>query len=339
MIPRIPRISRLIAPAAATALVIGLVGCAPGDEAAAPDETERLTVVVSTDVWASVVRAVAGDAVEVQAIIDDPSLDPHSYESTPADAAAVIGADLVVYNGGGYDGFIEQILEQAQDKPTVNAFAVAQEEPHGHGDDPHQEDPHQDEGDHAGEGATHTDDTDSHGHDHADNEHVWYDLPVVAHVAEHIAEELGELLPDQADRFTGGAAQFDADIDDLQERVSLIAEAHGGTQVAATEPVAFHLLEAAGLDDVTPHDFVDAVERDTDPPAAALAATRDLMTERRVAVLIYNSQTGTPVTEQVRAEAEAAGIPVVQMSETLPPDTDYIGWMSGQIDALSDALG
>ncbi|MGH3816114.1 MAG: metal ABC transporter solute-binding protein, Zn/Mn family, partial [Pseudonocardiaceae bacterium] len=63
-----------------------------------------------------------------------------------------------------------------------------------------------------------------------------------------------------------------------------------------------------------------------------------LFTQRQVQALIYNPQAETPVTSQIRAAADAARIPVVTMTETLPENTDYIGWMSGQIDTLSAAL-
>ena len=61
------------------------------------------TIVASTDVWGSVAKAVAGDRATVTSIINSASADPHSFEASPADAAAIIDASLVVYNGGGYD--------------------------------------------------------------------------------------------------------------------------------------------------------------------------------------------------------------------------------------------
>lgn len=302
---------------AALGVLLGVLSCGSPDQLATPDG--RLIVVASTDVWAGVVRAVAGDMVEVKTIIDDPSGDPHSYESTPADSAEVAGADLVVFNGGGYDEFIEQILAQAGDKPAVEAVAVAGEEPHA-------------------DEATGVEEPDGHGHEGGANEHVWYDLPVVAEVAEHVAEELGKLAPEQRPQFTAGAERFRSGIDDLRAKVSVIAGNHTGTAVAMTEPVAFYLIEAAGLIDATPPEFAEAVEEETDPPAAAVAATRELLTQRRVRLLIYNPQTETPVTSQVRSTAQAEGIPVVDLTETLPEGTDYLGWMSAQLDALSTAL-
>ena len=44
-----------------------------------------------------------------------------------------------------------------------------------------------------------------------------------------------------------------------------------------------------------------------------------LFSARKVRVLLYNDQTVSPITIRVRAAARAAGIPVVGVSETLPP--------------------
>jgi zinc/manganese transport system substrate-binding protein len=296
------RIPRLVGILAAALAVLGVAGCGGSDPAAQPPD-DRLTVVASTDVWASVVRAVAGDPVEIKTIIHDPAGDPHSYESTPTDAATMQHADLVVFNGGGYDEFMTQILARTPDKPAIEAYSLATSL------------------------ATGT------------NEHVWYDLSVVDKVADQVAAELGKLAPERAQQFIAGAKTFETGISDLRTKVSAIADAHAGTPVAMTEPVAYYLVEAARLTDLTPPEFIQAVEEETDPPAAAVAATKDLFTRRQVRVLIYNAQTETPVTSQVRADSQAAAIPVVPMTETLPEGTGYLRWMSGQIDALSAALG
>ncbi|HZA16985.1 MAG TPA: zinc ABC transporter substrate-binding protein [Pseudonocardiaceae bacterium] len=296
------RATQVISTVAATVL-LGVAGCGSADQQASGND--RLTVVASTDVWGSVARTVAGDAADVEPIIDDPSADPHSYESTPTDAAEVTNADLVVFNGGGYDEFMSQILHEAGNKPTVEAFALQQ--------------------------ATPADDSEP-------NEHVWYDLAVAQGVAQQIAEKLGQLAPAQAQQLAAQAQTFRTEIDGLAGRLSSIAASHGGQRVAMTEPLAQYLITAAGLVDATPPEFLEAVEEETDPPAAAFAATQELFTQRQVQVLIYNPQAETPVTSQIRAAAEAAGIPVVTMTETLPENTDYRGWMSAQIDALSTAL-
>ena len=287
----------------ALTVLLGIAGCGSADQQATGND--RLTVVASTDVWGSVARAVAGDAAEVKSIINDPSADPHAYESKPADAAEVTNADLVVFNGGGYDDFMPKILEAVGDKPTVEAFALETQQP--------------------ADGAL-------------PNEHVWYDLSVAQSVAQQVADKLGQLDPGQAQQYTARAQAFRTEIDGLESKLASIARAHRGQQVAMTEPVAQYLITAAGLTDATPAEFLEAVEEETDPPAAAVAATKELFAQRQVRALVYNPQAETPVTSQIRAAAESTRIPVVTMTETMPENTDYRGWMSGQIDALSAAL-
>ncbi len=291
-----------------TTTVLALAGCGSGDSGAGRGGGDAaLSVVASTDVWGSVVETVAGDTVEVTTLIDGPSADPHSYESTPTDAAAVTDADLVVFNGGGYDEFMVEILGTLDGKRTVRAVELTE----------------------GGEG---------HAHEGAANEHVWYELPAVQAVAAQVAEELGTLLPEQAKTFTANAAAFRAEIDTIAVQLAAIGQANPGGRVALTEPIASYLVEDAGLTDVTPAEFLEAVEEETDPPAAAVAATRQLMSGNQVSALIYNPQTETPVTEQVRSDAAAAGVPVVEMTETLPAGMEYVSWMAEQVEALSSAL-
>ncbi|MER5838377.1 zinc ABC transporter substrate-binding protein, partial [Streptomyces sp. NPDC002130] len=84
---------------------------------------EGITVVASTNVWGDVAQAVAGDKLTVTSIINEPSADPHSFEATPADAAKITDASLVVYNGGGYDQFITDVLDAGKgEQKTVNAY-------------------------------------------------------------------------------------------------------------------------------------------------------------------------------------------------------------------------
>src|ERR687896_2342606 len=108
--------------AVAALAVLTVAGCGSGTEtpaapAAPPAAQATVPVVASTNVYGSIVQAVGGDRVSVQSLIDDPAADPHSYESTPADAAAVAKARLVVGNGGGYDDFPPRIVESSGGTP------------------------------------------------------------------------------------------------------------------------------------------------------------------------------------------------------------------------------
>lgn len=333
---------------AAAALLGGAVLTACGSEDGSGEGATATgpTVVASTSVYADIAEQVAGDNATVEAVISDPAADPHSYEASPADAAAVSGADLVVYNGAGYDSFVDRALENAADVPVVRAVdeyervtgeSIAE---HSHGDD-HGADEHGHDEDHGAEDGHdgHGSDDDHAGHDHASdtNEHVWFSLPTAAAVAERVAEELAaideenaEEYRENADRFADSLAPLETELDAIHDR--------GHFPYAQTERVGAHLFDAAHMVDLTPRGFLASIEDDTDPSAADLSAMLDLMGEREVAFLAFNTQTETTVTARVRDAAESADVAVVDLTETLPEGTDYTTWMTGIVDSLSSAL-
>lgn len=274
--------------------------------------TAPLTVVASTNVWSSVAAAVGGKHVQVSSVVGDTG-DPHSYQVSAKDAATLRAAGLVIYNGGGYDDWVEQALGPEEQGPRrIKAVDLHPDtQPNG---------------------------VARRAHDTGENEHVWYDLPTVAQMAGEIASQLAQLRPAAKATFIANADTFDLRLDELEGRVSELSVARPGTAVAATEPLGHYLLKAAALQDRTPHDFVDAVEEETDPPAAAVAELQQMITDRQVAALVHNPQTETPVVADLVDRARRAGLPVIELTETLPAGQDYLTWMGSQIQALSTAL-
>jgi zinc/manganese transport system substrate-binding protein len=292
-----------------TLAVVSLAACGTTTPSS---DSGKIQVVASTNVWGSVIKAVGGDEVEVKALLDDPSADPHSYESKPADAALVKDAKLVVFNGGGYDDFFAKLITSDATK-KIEAFPLR---------DNHAE--------------PQTGAPDADGHDHSVNEHVWYDLHTVQAVAEAAANELGALAPEKKTTFEKNTADFTAKLEELEKKVAGIGQ---GKKVAATEPIAHYLLDETGAEDVTPEEFSKAIEEESDVPAAALASMNQLVEGKQVNVLVENTQTENQVTKGVVEKAKTAGVPVVAVTETLPDGvTGYLDWMSKQVDALTQAL-
>jgi len=327
----LPAAAVLLVLATATATACGTTPVAP---ATAPAESQAsgpaaVRVVASTDVYGSIVRAVGGDRVEVRSIIDSPDADPHEYEATPADAAAVTGAQILVLNGGGYDDFATRLAEVASPAPTiVNVVQLSGLEETGE----------------AGAGHAHDDGGAGHAHGAVNehgvvNEHVWYSLPTVKKLADRLAADLAAADPAGAATYTHNASAFTGRVDGLIGRLDAIKTAHGGDRVAVTEPVPGYLVQDAGLLDATPAEFSEAVEEGTDPPAAVLGEMLQLVGGRQVAAVLVNAQTANPATDEVGRVASAASIPLVTVTETLPEGTDdYVAWQDRQIGELAAAL-
>lgn len=263
-------------------------------------------VVAATNVWGDVVKQIGGDHVEVTSIITDPSADPHSFQSSPRNQLALSSAQLIVENGGGYDDFMQTMVSAAgTGAPVITAVDASGVTPQ----------------------------------DGELNEHVWYDLPGTIKVADKVAAELASIDPANAGTYQANSAAFDQAVNDLIAQAEAIKAAHDGAPVAITEPVPVYLLETAGLTNVTPAEFSEAIENETDVPATVMDQTLQLFRDKQVSVLVYNEQTTGPQTEQVLAAAKANGIPTVPVTETLPAGQDYLSWMKSNIQALSQALG
>jgi len=117
------------------------------------------------------------------------------------------------------------------------------------------------------------------------------------------------------------------------------AASYPNTPVAATEPVADYLLQAAGADNLTPFAFQADIMNGTDPSAQDVAIERSLFTQHQVKVLLYNQQVTDTLTESFITLAQQNGIPVVGVYETMPvPGFDYQSWMLTEVQDLTKAV-
>ncbi|GAA5124497.1 zinc ABC transporter substrate-binding protein [Alloalcanivorax gelatiniphagus] len=321
---------------------LALAGCGDGAGSGAEGDA-GLSIVASTNVYGDVAAAVAGDLASVTSVITSSSQDPHEYEASAQDRLTFDDADLVIENGGGYDSFVDTLLEGGSGDPVVlNAVDVSGLSPE-EGEEAHAEEEHAEEEGHSEEGHSeeegHEDGHEDHGHIEGFNEHVWYDFHAMEKVAEEISHELGELDPDNASTFEANYEDFVAQLETLEVSAEDVRAAAEGRHVMITEPVPVYLLAEVGLDNLTPAEFSEAVEEGADVPPRVLQETLDLFTDEDIAVLAYNSQAADATTEEVLATAEGAGVPVVEFSETLPEGMSYLEWQQANLDALAEALG
>ncbi|KTR11685.1 metal ABC transporter solute-binding protein, Zn/Mn family [Curtobacterium luteum] len=298
---------RLLAlPLIAGAAALALSGCATSSASSngSPDGTIR--VVASTNVYGSLVEAVGGDDVSVTSILDDPSQDPHSFESSAKTQLAVSKADLLIENGGGYDDFMTTLADASNTKAdTINVVKLS--------------------------GLDKGGDTEF-------NEHVFYDYPTMVKLVDDVATRLGDLDSSAASTFEANAKTLTGKLEQLESQTASLKTQYDGEKVAYTEPVPGYLFDAMGLDNVTPEKFSEAIEEGDDVPPAALNDTLELFSSKTVKLLAYNEQTSSPETEQVKKAADQAGVPVVGVTETLPKGDDYVSWQQANIDAVKAAL-
>ena len=284
--------------ALAIAALITLTGCAT----ATPEPTAtdgKLQIVASTNVWGDIASEVGGDLVEVTSIIDNASKDPHSYEATARDQLAIENADLIVANGGGYDDFIDTLANAADNKNVL----------------------------HATDNVTAV--------DPSLNEHVWFSIAGVAEVATAIGEELAKADAENAATYEQNAVAFGEKIAALTLEVQDLKTITDGYTYFSTEPLALWLLADLGFEDLTPADFSEAIENETDVSPLVMQESLDLITSGKVKYLVVNLQTENTQTQQIVDAAKTAEVRAVVMTEVLPDGKTYLEWMTANLKTIN----
>lgn len=304
---------RVLATGVAAALSFAAVACSSGDQQSAKDRpggecpTDPVSVVVSVDQWGGIVSQLGGQCAEVSTVVASSAVDPHDFEPAPKDAALFEGAQLIVVNGAHYDEWATKLAEgSAKDAPVIDAATVSGT-------------------------AVNADQA---------NPHVWYNPAAVTAVADAVTAELSALAPDAADYFAERHAEFGDALAPYHQIVGSLRATAAGKTYAATENVFDEMAAAVGLVNRTPAGYQAAAAHDSDPSPADLDAFLRLLGDRGVDVLIYNVQTEGSVPQQIRAAAERAGVPVVEVTESVPPGAaSFETWQVDQLSALAEALG
>lgn len=279
-------------------------GTTTGGSGAPVSSGPKLAVLGTENFYADLLSQIGGQRVAATSLLNDPNTDPHAFEASPKAAVAVADAMLVIVNGLGYDGFMQKLLG-ASTKPARVVISV--QELLGLKDDV--------------------------------NAHVWYDPATMPKVAEAAAAALTKLDPQNAAYFAERKSSYLASLRPIDEKIGQLKAKYAGAPVAFTEPVADYLTDAIGLTVLTPKGFQEAVEQGVEPSPADVAAARDLLTGKKVKVLLYNSQVTSPLTQGIQDLAKKNGVPVVGVAETIPPGfRTFQEWMLAQLKELEQAL-
>ncbi|MGC9602173.1 MAG: zinc ABC transporter substrate-binding protein [Minisyncoccia bacterium] len=262
-------------------------------------------VVAAENFWGSIVSQIGGAHVQVLSIVSDPNADPHEYESNASNARAVSNAAYVIENGVGYDSWMDKLLSAGGSNPNRKVLNVGQ----------------------------------LVGKQEGDNPHLWYNPVYVNQAAAQMEQDLITIDPSDKADFEKNYQTLQSNLAEYQNRIVSIKQQYAGTNVAATEDIFAYLAAAAGLNLISPPAFIEAVAEGNDPPAQSVVEFENQLKAKEPVVLVYNEQTVTPLTENVKALAAQENIPVIGVTETIqPPDATFEEWMNAELIDLQNAL-
>jgi zinc/manganese transport system substrate-binding protein len=262
----------------------------------------QIAVVAAENFYGDIARQIGGDRVSVVSIMNNPDQDPHLFETTPGVVRQIATAQIVILNGANYDSWMDKLLAAGsrRDRIVINAAKLT-------------------------------------GYKFGDNPHLWYDPTTMPAVAAAIADALAKADNTHATDYNARLKAMLASLSQITQRVAQLRAKHGGVPVTATEPVFGLMAGAIGLA-MRNERFQLAMMNDTEPSARDVAAFESGLKERKVRLLIYNSQVSEKLTERLRDIAKRSKVPVIGVTETMPPNVKFQDWVLGELDALDKAL-
>jgi zinc/manganese transport system substrate-binding protein len=297
---------RLALPALTAAmLLLALAGCGASSSSSSSSNA-TIAAVGAENEYANVISQIGGRYVKVTAIESNPNTDPHTFEASPSVAQAVSSAELIVQNGVGYDTYMEKI-EAAS--PSSSRRIIDVQKLLGLPES-------------------------------TPNPHLWYKPTTMPAVARALAGDLSALAPAHAAYFQANARAFDASLQPWLKALREFSRRYPGVTAATTEPVGDYMLEAAGVENLTPFGMQADIMNGIDPAPQDVTLQEALFSGHRVKVFVHNQQVTSSLTEAFVADAKRYGIPVVGVYETMPtPGYDYQSWMLAEVRALERAVG
>jgi zinc/manganese transport system substrate-binding protein len=142
-------------------------------------------------------------------------------------------------------------------------------------------------------------------------------------------ENLISIDPTNATYYEQNYASLQLSLSKYQNKTTEIKQQFRGTKVAATENIFAYPANATGLDFISPPAFTQAAAEGNDPPAESIVQFETQLKSGNVSLLVYNQQTVTPITNNMKKLATEKGIPLIGITETIqPPDASFQDWMN-----------
>lgn len=302
-------------PAFLAAVAVGVfAGCGAGPASG------KLRVVATTSIVADWVRQIGGEEVEVVELAG-PGTDPHAYQATPADAAAVETAALVVSVGAGYETWLPGLLEATHTKAAVLALAKGmpllelEEEETGH-----------------------------EGHEHGEEDpHFWHDPELAMQAVSEIANAFKKRLPEKSAVWDERSKAYQEILRQtsleirgmtsrvLQERRKLVTS-HDSFAYFARR-YGFSVLGSA----------LGTLSTEASRPSAAdLAALVATIKAAGVPAIFPESTLNSSLVQQVAREAGVQVAPPLQadaLNSSGEPGSTYVDMMKHNAEIICQALG
>ena len=234
-------------------MILGMTGCGKTTE---KEDNYRLKIVTSLFPYYDMARAVIGDVkgIDLKMTVT-PGQDSHSFEPTPSDVIQMENADVLIYNGGSLETWIDTLLDSLNNKNQIQMkmmdyvdvlneeivegmdtrFEEHDHDEHSHKEDNHNKEKHKEDShseekhkednhseDSSNDSEFHNEDSEE-GHEETD-EHIWTSPVNEIIMTEKICETLSKALPEEKENFQKNAESYISQLKELDNEFRTIVK-------------------------------------------------------------------------------------------------------------------
>ena len=282
---------------------IGIVSVACGTGSGDPG-TSVVTTLYPLEYFT---QRIGGDEVSVVNLLK-PGVEAHSFEPTPADIRKLDAADVIIYNGSGFEPWMDRALSTISSSGGPRLI-VETSYVWGQENGPGEIDPH-----------------------------VWLDPLKAMEQVKLIRDALSSANPDAAARHATNAQELLTELSSLHQTFIVGLEDCTHDQFVTSHAAFGHVAERYGLEQIP----ISGLSPEAAPGPADLARIADTARELGVSYVMVEPIISAAFAETLAREIDAQLLPLHPL-ESLTPDEsrrgdDYFSIMEANLNNLSMAL-
>ena len=352
------------------AMILGMAGCGKTTE---KEDNYRLKIVTSLFPYYDMARAVIGDVkgIDLKMIVT-PGQDSHSFEPTPSDVIQMENADVLIYNGGSLETWIDTLLDSLNNKNKIQMkmmdyvdvlneeivegmdtrFEEHDHEEHSHKEDNHnkenhKEDSHSEENykednhseDSSNDSEFHNEDSEEE-HEETD-EHIWTSPVNEIIMTEKICETLSKALPEEKENFQKNAENYISQLKELDNEFRTIVENAKTKEIIFADK--FPLQYFAKEYGLKYYAAFPGCGSDMEPSAKTIAFLVDKIKEDNIKAVFYLELSSHIVADAIETDTGAKPLQFNSCHNITQKQFDsgvtYVDLMKENVNNLKIALG
>ena len=351
-------------------MILGMAGCGKTTE---KEDNYRLKIVTSLFPYYDMARAVIGDVkgIDLKMIVT-PGQDSHSFEPTPSDVIQMENADVLIYNGGSLETWIDTLLDSLNNKNQIKMkmmdyvdvlneeivegmdtrFEEHDHDEHSHKEDnhnkgKHKEDSHSEENhkednhseDSSNDSEFHNEDSEE---DHEEtDEHIWTSPVNEIIMTEKICETLSKALPEEKENFQKNAESYISQLKELDNEFRTIVENAKTNEIIFADK--FPLQYFAKEYGLKYYAAFPGCGSDMEPSAKTIAFLVDKIKEDNIKAVFYLELSSHIVADAIETDTGAKPLQFNSCHNITQKQFDsgvtYVDLMKKNVNNLKIALG